>query len=36
VHGEEDQSMALKDSLKEMGYKVILPSEGETLKIGEE
>jgi metallo-beta-lactamase family protein len=33
VHGEEDQSVALAQHLKEEGYAAVVPRVGETLQI---
>lgn len=34
VHGEEDQSLAFADHLKQDGYSAIVPHPGETIRIG--
>jgi metallo-beta-lactamase family protein len=33
VHGEEDQSLAYAQTLKSVGYSVVVPRMGETIQI---
>ena len=33
VHGEESQTLALAERLKELGYSVIVPMPGESIEI---
>jgi len=33
VHGEEDQTLALAENLKNSGFSVVVPRRGETIQI---